>query len=97
MGESFPQDPKTQLMESVKAVFRSWDNPELMYIEGSTIYHPMGNSSKYQEMVYGNMGDDSGTGLHLHESSTGENKLYGEFLMNAQGEDVVAGLELLAD
>ena len=94
MGESFPQDPKAQLMESVKAVFRSWDNPRAhVYRRLNDIPSEWGTAVNIQEMVYGNMGDDSGTGVAFtRDPSTGENKLYGEFLMNAQGEDVVAGI-----
>lgn len=94
MGSEFPQDPKTQLMESVKAVFRSWDNPRAnVYRRLNDIPSDWGTAVNVQEMVYGNMGDDSGTGVAFTRNpSTGEKKLYGEFLMNAQGEDVVAGI-----
>jgi len=93
-GEEFPQDPKVQLMEAVKAVFRSWDNPRaIVYRRLNDIPSDWGTAVNVQEMVYGNMGDDSGTGVAFtRDPSTGEKKLYGEFLMNAQGEDVVAGI-----
>lgn len=93
-GEPFPQDPKVQLMEAVKAVFRSWDNPRaIVYRRLNDIPSSWGTAVNVQEMVYGNMGDDSGTGVAFtRDPSTGEKKLYGEFLMNAQGEDVVAGI-----
>ena len=93
-GEAFPQDPKTQLMLAIEAVFRSWNNRRAVYyrrmhgIPGS-----WGTAVNVQEMVYGNMGDTSGTGVAFSRNpATGENKLYGEYLMNAQGEDVVAGV-----
>jgi len=93
-GEPFPQDPKIQLMEAVKAVFRSWDNPRaIVYRRLNDIPSDWGTAVNVQEMVYGNMGNDSGTGVAFtRDPSTGEKKLYGEFLMNAQGEDVVAGI-----
>lgn len=93
-GFDFPQDPKVQLMESIKAVFRSWDNPRAnVYRRLNDIPSDWGTAVNVQEMVYGNMGNDSGTGVAFTRNpSTGENKLYGEFLMNAQGEDVVAGI-----
>ena len=93
-GEEFPQDPKVQLLEAVKAVFRSWDNPRAIYYRRmNDIPSDWGTAVNVQEMVYGNMGDDSGTGVAFTRNpSTGEKKLYGEFLMNAQGEDVVAGI-----
>lgn len=93
-GEEFPQDPKVQLMEAIKAVFRSWDNPRaIVYRRLNDIPSSWGTAVNVQEMVYGNMGDDSGTGVAFtRDPSTGEKKLYGEFLMNAQGEDVVAGI-----
>ena len=94
MGTEFPQDPKVQLIESVEAVFRSWDNPRaIVYRRLNDIPGDWGTAVNVQEMVYGNMGDDSGTGVAFTRNpSTGEKKLYGEFLMNAQGEDVVAGI-----
>ena len=93
-GEEFPQDPKTQLMEAIKAVFRSWDNPRAIYYRRmNDIPSDWGTAVNVQAMVFGNMGDDSGTGVAFTRNpSTGEKKLYGEYLMNAQGEDVVAGI-----
>ena len=93
-GFDFPQEPKAQLMEAIKAVFRSWDNPRaIVYRRLNDIPGDWGTAVNVQEMVYGNMGDDSGTGVAFTRNpSTGEKKLYGEFLMNAQGEDVVAGI-----
>lgn len=93
-GEGFPQEPKAQLLEAVKAVFRSWDNPRAnVYRRLNDIPSDWGTAVNVQEMVYGNMGEDSGTGVAFTRNpSTGEKKLYGEFLMNAQGEDVVAGI-----
>ncbi len=93
-GEAFPQDPKVQLMESIKAVFRSWDNPRAIYYRRmNDIPGDWGTAVNVQSMVFGNMGDDSGTGVAFTRNpSTGENKLYGEYLINAQGEDVVAGI-----
>ncbi|HOV25376.1 MAG TPA: pyruvate, phosphate dikinase [Pseudobacteroides sp.] len=93
-GFDFPQDPKVQLLEAVKAVFRSWDNPRaIVYRRLNDIPGDWGTAVNVQEMVYGNMGNDSGTGVAFTRNpSTGEKKLYGEFLMNAQGEDVVAGI-----
>ncbi|MCI8538114.1 MAG: pyruvate, phosphate dikinase [Oscillospiraceae bacterium] len=94
MGTDFPSDPKVQLMESVKAVFRSWDNPRAnVYRRMNDIPYSWGTAVNVQSMVFGNMGDDSGTGVAFtRDPATGERKLYGEFLMNAQGEDVVAGI-----
>jgi pyruvate,orthophosphate dikinase len=93
-GSDFPQDPRMQLMAAVKAVFRSWENPRaIVYRRLNDIPGDWGTAVNVQEMVYGNMGDDSGTGVAFtRDPSTGEKKLYGEFLMNAQGEDVVAGI-----
>jgi len=93
-GTDFPQDPRVQLMEAVKAVFRSWENPRaIVYRRLNDIPSDWGTAVNVQEMVYGNMGNDSGTGVAFTRNpSTGEKKLYGEFLMNAQGEDVVAGI-----
>lgn len=93
-GIDFPQDPKVQLIEAVKAVFRSWNNPRaIVYRRLNDIPSEWGTAVNVQEMVYGNMGEDSGTGVAFTRNpSTGEKKLYGEFLMNAQGEDVVAGI-----
>ena len=94
MGTEFPQDPTTQLMEAVKAVFRSWDNPRAIYYRRmNDIPSSWGTAVNVQEMVFGNMGDTSGTGVAFTRNpATGEKKLFGEFLMNAQGEDVVAGV-----
>ncbi len=93
-GVDFPQDPKVQLIEAIKAVFRSWENPRAnVYRRLNEIPGDWGTAVNVQEMVFGNMGNDSGTGVAFTRNpSTGENKLYGEFLMNAQGEDVVAGI-----
>ncbi len=93
-GRPFPQDPREQLMESVKAVFRSWNNERaIVYRRLNDIPGDWGTAVNVQEMVYGNMGETSGTGVAFTRNpSTGEKKLYGEFLMNAQGEDVVAGI-----
>lgn len=92
--EEFPQDPKEQLLESIKAVFRSWDNARAnIYRRMNDIPSNWGTAVTVQVMVFGNMGEDSGTGVAFtRDPSTGEKKLYGEFLMNAQGEDVVAGI-----
>lgn len=94
MGVEFPQDAKVQLMESVKAVFRSWDNPRaIVYRRLNDIPGSWGTAVNVQSMVFGNMGDDCGTGVAFtRDPATGEKKLYGEYLMNAQGEDVVAGI-----
>ena len=94
MGSDFPSDPRVQLMEAVKAVFRSWNNPRaIAYRRLNDIPGSWGTAVNVQSMVFGNMGDDSGTGVAFtRDPSTGEKKLYGEFLMNAQGEDVVAGI-----
>ncbi|MCL2811070.1 MAG: pyruvate, phosphate dikinase [Clostridia bacterium] len=93
-GEEFPQDPRLQLLESVKAVFRSWDNPRAIYYRRmNDIPSDWGTAVNVQAMVFGNMGDDCGTGVAFtRDPSTGENRLYGEYLINAQGEDVVAGI-----
>ena len=90
----FPQEPKVQLIEAVKAVFRSWDNDRAnVYRRMHDIPYNWGTAVNVQSMVFGNMGDDSGTGVAFTRNpSTGENVLYGEYLMNAQGEDVVAGI-----
>ena len=94
LGVDFPQDAKDQLMEAVKAVFRSWDNPRAnVYRRMNDIPYSWGTAVNVQQMVFGNMGDDCGTGVAFtRDPSTGEKKLYGEYLMNAQGEDVVAGI-----
>ena len=93
-GEEFPSDPKVQLMEAVKAVFRSWDNPRANYYRRmNDIPYSWGTAVNVQMMVFGNTGDNSGTGVAFtRNAATGENKLFGEFLSNAQGEDVVAGI-----
>jgi len=93
-GTEFPQDPKAQLLESVKAVFRSWNNQRaIVYRRMNDIPSDWGTAVNVQAMVFGNMGNDCGTGVAFTRNpSTGEKKLYGEFLMNAQGEDVVAGI-----
>ena len=93
-GEEFPSDPKVQLMEAVKAVFRSWDNPRANYYRRmNDIPYSWGTAVNVQMMVFGNTGDNSGTGVAFtRNAATGENKLFGEFLINAQGEDVVAGI-----
>ena len=92
--QEFPQEPKVQLIESVKAVFRSWDNDRAnVYRRMHDIPYNWGTAVNVQSMVFGNMGEDSGTGVAFTRNpSTGENALYGEYLMNAQGEDVVAGI-----
>ena len=93
-GIDFPQDPKDQLIGAVKAVFRSWNNPRaIVYRRMNDIPSDWGTAVNVQSMVFGNMGDTSGTGVAFTRNpSTGEKKLYGEYLMNAQGEDVVAGI-----
>jgi pyruvate,orthophosphate dikinase len=93
-GEDFPQDPKAQLLASVEAVFRSWDNPRaIVYRRMNDIPGDWGTAVNVQAMVFGNMGEDCGTGVAFTRNpATGENKLYGEYLINAQGEDVVAGI-----
>ena len=93
-GFDFPEDPKIQLMEAVKAVFRSWNNPRaIVYRRMNDIPSSWGTAVNVQSMVFGNMGNSSGTGVAFTRNpSTGERRLYGEFLMNAQGEDVVAGI-----
>jgi pyruvate,orthophosphate dikinase len=93
-GVDFPQDPREQLIEAVKAVFRSWNNERaIIYRRMNDIPSDWGTAVNVQEMVYGNMGNTSGTGVAFTRNpATGEKKLYGEFLMNAQGEDVVAGI-----
>ena len=94
MGADFPQDPKVQLMEAVKAVFRSWDNPRaIVYRRMNDIPGDWGTAVNVQAMVFGNMGETSGTGVAFTRNpSTGEKGIYGEYLINAQGEDVVAGV-----
>ena len=94
IGEDFPTDPKEQLMGAVKAVFRSWDNPRAnVYRRDNDIPYSWGTAVNVQAMAFGNMGDDCGTGVAFtRDPATGEKKLMGEFLVNAQGEDVVAGV-----
>ena len=94
LGEEFPQDPKEQLMGAIKAVFRSWDNPRAIYYRRmNDIPSDWGTAVNVQSMVFGNTGDTSGTGVAFTRNpATGEKKLMGEFLTNAQGEDVVAGV-----
>ncbi len=94
IGEDFPADPKEQLMGAIKAVFRSWDNPRAnVYRRDNDIPYSWGTAVNVQMMVFGNMGDDCGTGVAFtRDPATGEKKLMGEFLANAQGEDVVAGV-----
>ncbi|MDO5038780.1 pyruvate, phosphate dikinase [Clostridium sp.] len=93
-GEEFPQDPKTQLIEAVTAVFRSWNNPRaIVYRRLNDIPGEWGTAVNVQEMVFGNKGETSGTGVVFSRNpANGENEIYGEYLMNAQGEDVVAGI-----
>ena len=94
LGKDFPTDPKEQLFEAIKAVFRSWDNPRAnVYRMDHDIPYSWGTAVNVQEMAFGNMGDDCGTGVAFTRNpATGEKGLMGEFLMNAQGEDVVAGV-----
>ena len=94
IGKDFPDDPKEQLFEAIKAVFRSWDNPRAnVYRRDNDIPYSWGTAVNVMPMVFGNMGDTSGTGVAFtRDPATGERKLMGEFLMNAQGEDVVAGV-----
>ena len=94
MGTDFPQDPKVQLIEAITAVFRSWNNPRaIVYRRLNDIPGEWGTAVNVQEMVFGNKGETSGTGVVFsRDPATGENKIYGEYLMNAQGEDVVAGI-----
>ena len=94
LNEEFPQDPKDQLFEAIKAVFRSWDNPRAIYYRRmNDIPGDWGTAVNVQTMVFGNMGDTSGTGVAFTRNpSTGEKQIYGEYLINAQGEDVVAGV-----
>ena len=94
IGEDFPSDPKEQLKGAIKAVFRSWDNPRAnVYRRDNDIPYSWGTAVNVQSMAFGNMGDDCGTGVAFTRNpATGEKKLFGEFLTNAQGEDVVAGV-----
>ena len=98
-GVEFPQDPRVQLIEAVTAVFRSWNNERaIIYRRMNDIPGSWGTAVNIQEMVFGNKGDDCGTGVAFTRNpSTGENKLYGEYLINAQGEDVVAGVRTPQD
>lgn len=95
----FPQDPKNQLMLAIEAVFKSWNNPRaIIYRKLNDIPNNLGTAVNIQSIVFGNMGQTSGTGVAFTRNpSTGENKLFGEFLMNAQGEDVVAGIRTPED
>ncbi|MDO5027422.1 MAG: pyruvate, phosphate dikinase [Tissierellia bacterium] len=94
LGVDFPQDPQEQLEKAIEAVFASWNNERaILYRRMNDIPHDLGTAVNVQSMVFGNMGETSGTGVAFsRDPSTGENKLYGEYLMNAQGEDVVAGI-----
>ena len=94
LGEDFPQDPYQQLLDAVTAVFKSWNNDRaILYRKLNNIPHDLGTAVNVQSMVFGNGGDNSGTGVAFTRNpSTGENKLFGEYLINAQGEDVVAGI-----
>ncbi len=94
LGEDFPSDPRVQLEEAIKAVFRSWDNPRAnVYRRDNDIPYSWGTAVNVQSMAFGNMGDDCGTGVAFTRNpATGEKGLFGEFLTNAQGEDVVAGV-----
>ena len=94
LGKDFPTDPKEQLMGAIKAVFRSWNNERAIYYRRmNDIPYDWGTAVNVQEMVFGNLGDTSGTGVAFtRDPATGENKLFGEYLINAQGEDVVAGI-----
>ena len=94
LNEEFPQDPKDQLFEAIKAVFRSWDNPRAIYYRRmNDIPGDWGTAVNVQTMVCGNMGDTSGSCVAFTRNpSTGEKQIYGEYLINAQGEDVVAGV-----
>ncbi|MFO7887841.1 MAG: pyruvate, phosphate dikinase [Eubacteriales bacterium] len=98
-GEDFPQDPKDQLLIAIEAVFKSWNNPRaISYRNINELDHKMGTAVNVQSMVFGNMGDNSGTGVAFTRNpATGEKKLFGEFLINAQGEDVVAGIRTPKD
>lgn len=99
IGEDFPQNSREQLIDSVKAVFKSWNNPRaITYRRLNDIPSDWGTAVNVQQMVFGNMGDDCGTGVAFSRNpATGENKVFGEFLMNAQGEDVVAGVRTPAE
>lgn len=99
LKQNFPEDPKDQLMLAIKAVFKSWNNPRAnIYRKLNDIPHNLGTAVNIQSMVFGNMGETSGTGVAFTRNpSTGENKLFGEYLINAQGEDVVAGIRTPQD
>ncbi|WP_373598599.1 pyruvate, phosphate dikinase [Paraclostridium bifermentans] len=99
LKQKFPEDPKEQLMLAIKAVFKSWNNPRAnIYRKLNDIPHNLGTAVNIQSMVFGNMGETSGTGVAFTRNpSTGENKLFGEYLINAQGEDVVAGIRTPQD
>ncbi|WP_195336146.1 pyruvate, phosphate dikinase [Paraclostridium bifermentans] len=99
LRQIFPEDPKEQLMLAIKAVFKSWNNPRAnIYRKLNDIPHNLGTAVNIQSMVFGNMGETSGTGVAFTRNpSTGENKLFGEYLINAQGEDVVAGIRTPKD
>ncbi|MGL5694555.1 MAG: pyruvate, phosphate dikinase, partial [Peptostreptococcaceae bacterium] len=99
IGEDFPSDPKKQLLLAINAVFESWNNPRAtLYRNLNNIDHNLGTAVNIQSMVFGNMGQSSGTGVAFTRNpSTGENKLFGEYLINAQGEDVVAGIRTPQD
>lgn len=99
LRQIFPEDPKEQLMLAIKAVFKSWNNPRAnVYRKLNDIPHNLGTAVNIQSMVFGNMGETSGTGVAFTRNpSTGENKLFGEYLINAQGEDVVAGIRTPKD
>ncbi len=99
LKQKFPEDPKEQLMLAIKAVFKSWNNPRAnIYRKLNDIPHNLGTAVNIQSMVFGNMGQTSGTGVAFTRNpSTGENKLFGEYLINAQGEDVVAGIRTPQD
>ncbi|MGL5651868.1 MAG: pyruvate, phosphate dikinase [Paraclostridium sp.] len=99
LRQTFPEDPKEQLMLAIKAVFKSWNNPRAnIYRKLNDIPHNLGTAVNIQSMVFGNMGETSGTGVAFTRNpSTGENKLFGEYLINAQGEDVVAGIRTPKD
>ena len=94
LGREFPQDPKEQLLEAIRAVFRSWNNDRaILYRKLNNISSSLGTAVNVQSMVFGNTGDNSGTGVAFTRNpANGENKIFGEFLVNAQGEDVVAGI-----
>lgn len=99
MYKPFPQEPLKQLEEAIEAVFKSWDNDRArVYRDLNDIPHDIGTAVNVQEMVFGNSGEQSGTGVAFtRDPVTGENKLFGEYLLNAQGEDVVAGIRTPQD